>query len=86
MQRYGRAIDGGDVGARLLCVVWAGAEAFEPVRTTVTGEDQFGDIMLDLEQIDLEYGDSVDLAFSGGRVMNAVPYYPDFLAARAPPS
>ena len=62
----------------LLCGACANAEGFEPVRATVTGTDQFEDIMLDLEQIDLEYGDSVDISFSGGYEFKAVPYYPDF--------
>ena len=65
--------------------IWAmptGAEAFEPVRAMVTGVDRFGDLILDLESIDLEYGDSVDLSFSGGHEIKAVPYYPDFFGKR----
>ena len=56
----------------------ASAGAFEPVRATITKLDQYGDLMLDLVHINLEYGDSVNLAFSGGYVMKAVPYYPEF--------
>lgn len=62
----------------LLCTACANAEAFEPVCVTVTKMDEYGDIMLDLLQIDLEYGDSVDVSFSGGYEFNALPYYPDF--------
>ena len=65
--------------------IWAmptGAEAFEPVRAMVTKVDRFGDLILDLESIDLEYGDSVDLSFSGGHEIKAVPYYPDFFGKR----
>ena len=68
----------------LISVSCSVAETFEPVRATVTEIDQFGDIMLDLEQISLEYGDSVDLCFSGGYAMKAVPYYPVFLEIRTP--
>ena len=66
-----------------LCGVCANAEAFEPVQATVTEIDQFGDIAFDMDQsvldrIGLEYGDSVDLHFSGDHELKAVPYYPDF--------
>ena len=75
----------------LLCGVWAVAEAFEPVHATVTGVDQFGDIAFDkgqgdLDRIGLEYGDSVDLRFSGGQALKAVPYYPDFFGRIGDPS
>ena len=62
----------------LLLAVYANAEAFRPVHATVTKVDQFGNIMLDLEQTDLEYGDSVNVSFSGGYEFKSVPYYPDF--------
>ena len=52
------------------------------MRAMVTGVDRFGDLILDLESIDLEYGDSVDLSFSGGHEIKAVPYYPDFFGKR----
>jgi hypothetical protein len=67
--------------ALVLCLILAAcasAETFVPVRATVKGIDQFGDIVLDLKQIDLEFGDSVDARFSGGYEAKAVPYYPDF--------
>jgi hypothetical protein len=66
----------------LLSVSFAGAEAAEVARATVTEEDQYGDIRIDLTQIDLEYGDSVNLSFSGGWSINEVPYYPDFFGSR----
>lgn len=62
----------------LLCAVCASAEAFKPVKAIVKGMDEYEDIMLDLKQIDLEYGDSVDIYFSGGYAFKALPYYPDF--------
>ena len=58
------------------------AGAFEPVRARVTELDRFGDLMLGLEGIDLEYGDSVNLSFSGGYEIKAVPYYPDFFGKK----
>ena len=51
---------------------------YEPVKGTVIAENQYGDVMLDLEAIDLEYGDSVNISFSGGYEMEMIPYYPDF--------
>ena len=75
----------------LLCGVCAVAEAFEPVHATITDVDQFGDIAFDkgqddLDRIGLEYGDSVDLRFSGGQELKAVPYYPDFFGRMGDPS
>lgn len=62
----------------LLCAACPAAAAFEPVHTTVTEIDQFGDILFDLEKLDLAFGDSVDISFSGGAELKAVPYYPGF--------
>ena len=75
----------------LLCGVCAIAEAFEPIHATVTEVDQFGDIAFDkgqgdLDRIGLEYGDSVDLRFSGGQELKGVPYYPDFFGRMGDPS
>ena len=75
----------------LLCGVCAVAEAFEPIHATVTEVDQFGDIAFDkgqddLDRIGLEYGDSVDLRFSGGQELKAVPYYSDFFGRMGDPS
>ena len=54
------------------------SEGDKPVSASVIEEDQFGDVMLDLKEIDLEYGDSVNISFSGGYEMKEIPYYPDF--------
>ena len=75
----------------LLCGVCAIAEAFEPIHATVTEVDQFGDIAFDkgqgdVDRIGLEYGDSVDLRFSGGQELKGVPYYPDFFGRMGDPS
>ena len=75
----------------LRCGVCAIAEAFEPIHATVTEVDQFGDIAFDkgqgdLDRIGLEYGDSVDLRFSGGQELKAVPYYSDFFGRMGDPS
>ena len=75
----------------LLCGVCAVAEAFEPIHATVTEVDQFGDIAFDkgqgdLDRIGLEYGDSVDLRFSGGQELKGVPYYSDFFGRMGDPS
>lgn len=53
-------------------------ERFEPKNVMVKGEDQFGDVLIDLQEIDLEYGDSIDLHFSGGYFIESIPYYPEF--------
>ena len=61
------------------CVGMTGCkDGFQPVTATVIKEDQYGDVMLDLEKIGLEYGDSVNISFSGGYEMKKIPYYPDF--------
>ena len=61
------------------CIGMTGCiDSFKPVTATVIEEDQYGDVMLDLEEISLEYGDSVNISFSGGYEMKEVPYYPDF--------
>ena len=54
------------------------ADRFEPLTAAVLSEDQFGDVLLDLQEIDLVYGDSIDLAFSGGYSVKSIPFYPDF--------
>lgn len=65
------------------CVGMTGCkDGFRTVTATVTGEDQFGAVILDLEKIDLEYGDSVNLSFSGRYEVKEVPYYPDFYGNR----
>ena len=51
---------------------------FETVTTTVKESDSFGDIILDIQKIDLDYGDSVNVDFSGGYSMKEIPFYPDF--------
>ena len=58
-------------------------EAFVPVSASVIGVDQFGDVMLDLKEIDLEYGDSVNVSFSGGYEIKKIPYYSDFYGFRS---
>lgn len=63
------------------CILLVGcgrSNKFQPVTATVVEEDQFGDVLLDLAEIDLEYGDSVNLSFSGGYQVEAVPFYPEF--------
>lgn len=61
---------------------YAEAKVFEDVTAAVTGDDQFGDVLLELTEIDLEYGDSVNLAFSGGFGMEGVPFYPEFFGKK----
>ena len=58
------------------------ADRFKPLTAEVLSEDQFGDVLLDLQEIDLVYGDSIDLAFSGGYSVKSVPFYPDFYGTR----
>lgn len=53
-------------------------DGFEPKTVTVKSVDQFGDVLIDLQEIDLEYGDSIDLSFSGGYSIESIPYYPEF--------
>ncbi len=61
------------------CITLTGCkDSYWPVTATVIEEDQYGDVMLYLEEIGLEYGDSVNISFSGGYGMKEVPYYPDF--------
>ena len=54
------------------------AKSFETVSATVKQIDQYGDVRFDIEKIDLEYGDSVNVTFSGGYELKDIPYYPDF--------
>ena len=56
--------------------------AAQAITATVTEFDQFGDAMLEITEIDLAYGDSVDISFSGGYEMIDIPYYPDFFGSR----
>lgn len=60
----------------------ADRKAFETVTATVLNTDQFGDVLFDLESINLEYGDSVDVSFSGGYHIEDIPFYPDFYGKR----
>jgi len=62
----------------LFCASGVYAGDFEPVHATVTRINQFGAIVFDLNGIDLAYGDSVDVVFSGGYQFKAIPFYPDF--------
>lgn len=67
----------------ICCVFLIGCgSTFRPVSAVVIDEDQFGDVMLDLKGIDLEYGDSVNISFSGGYDIKGIPYYPDFYGSR----
>ena len=51
---------------------------FEPVTATVLTTDQFGDVILDLEEVNLSYGDSINAEFSGGYRAEDIPFYPDY--------
>ena len=67
----------------VFCVIMTGCkDDSKDVTATVVEEDQFGDAMLDMEEIDFEYGDSVNISFSGGYELKEVPYYPDFFGKR----
>ena len=73
----------------LLCfaglVLLAGCRSedrFGPVTAKVLQDDQFGDVLIDLQELELAYGDSVDLAFSGGYSIESIPYYPDFYGTK----
>ena len=48
------------------------------VSAKVINIDQYGNVRFDITQIDLEYGDSVDISFSGGYRMKDTPFYPDY--------
>ena len=48
------------------------------LKTKVKEIDMFGDAVLNVKEIDLEYGDSVDISFSGGYEIKNIPYYPAF--------
>lgn len=54
----------------------------EVAYSIVTDIDQYGDVMFDIKEIALEYGDSVDISFSGGYELKNIPYYPDFFGNR----
>lgn len=56
--------------------------AFEPVTASVIKTDQFGDVILDLEELNLSYGDSVNVSFSGGCSLESIPFYPDYYGLR----
>ena len=51
---------------------------FEPVVTTVKDVNHFGDVFLDLEEIDLAYGDSINIRCSNGYERTGLPYYSEF--------
>ena len=50
----------------------------QTVEVSVTGIDEFGDVLLDVRNLNFEYGDSVDIEFSGGYKEAEVPVYPEF--------
>ena len=56
--------------------------SFETVSVTVNEMDNNGDVGFDIDEIDLEYGDSVNISFSGGYELKGIPYYPDFYGKR----
>lgn len=64
----------------LICAALLGAGAKDPqqVTATVVREDQYGNLRLDLMWIALDYGDSVNVSFSGGYELEGIPFYPDF--------
>ncbi|MBP5261276.1 MAG: tyrosine-protein phosphatase [Clostridiales bacterium] len=69
----------------MIIVVLTGCKAqdsFKTVTVPVIDENQFGSVYVDLHEIDLEYGDSVNLSFSGGYHEEHVPFYPDFYGAK----
>lgn len=72
-----KAITGLMICAIMMCAA-CNAETFKPLTVTVVSEDQFGGIQLSINKLDLEYGDSINLSFSGGYEERSVPYYPDF--------
>ena len=56
-------------------------EDFEAIVAAVTETNHFGDVFLDIDDIDLEYGDSVNISCSNGYEADAIPYYPDFFGS-----
>ncbi len=60
----------------------AARKEFETVTAAVLSTDEFGDVLIDIQSIDLEYGDSVNLSFSGGYQIEDIPFYPDFYGKR----
>lgn len=51
----------------------------EPLLITTAREiDEFGDVILEAKDIDLSYGDSLTVSFSGGHIEEAIAFYPDF--------
>ena len=57
-------------------------QQYEKLEATVTEIDQFGDAVLDIRDLNLDYGDSVNVEFSGGYTGKAVPVYPEFYGNR----
>jgi len=53
-------------------------QQYAKLETTVSAIDKFGDAILDISDLNLEYGDSVNVEFSGGYTGKAVPVYPEF--------
>lgn len=51
---------------------------FNTVETKVTEIDMYGDMVLDITDIDLEYGDSINVSASGGWEQTSIPFYPSF--------
>ena len=53
-------------------------QQYEKLETIVADIDEFGDAVLDISDLAFEYGDSVDIEFSGGYAEQGVPVYPEF--------
>ena len=51
---------------------------FETLVANVTDIDMYGDFVLDISDLDLEYGDSINITASGGWTFEAIPFYPQF--------
>ena len=58
------------------------SKSFTPVSVKVVSVSQYGGLILETQKITLDYGDSVNLSFSGGYKVKQVPFYPDFYGSR----
>ena len=52
------------------------------IKTSVVDFDEFGDAHLDAENESLNYGDSVNIDFSGGVFLKDIPFYPAYYGRR----